>query len=229
MSSNSSMSSGETEADSGAREHRTGSADPSTRQERLFPRVSDKDEATLSLVVLRDVALVAGLLSIFAAAEAWASVSGLALASGLSTIDGLLVGAAVAAILHEWGHFLGVRLAGGHSPLKPIGGFFPVFEFDYRGNDARAFDWMSIGGNAGDIAVVLVFFFALPLTTPGTTALVAGAFGFAVFAAAIEFPVIQKARAGMSATDALLTIPRGFTRRYTRWGLAAAFVAFAVL
>ncbi|HIF93823.1 MAG: hypothetical protein ABGX04_14230 [Myxococcales bacterium] len=200
-----------------------------TRAAKLFPKVSDKDEADLSRVLLLHVALVAGLLSVFAAAEAWATVSGLALASVLSIVDGLLVGAAVAALLHEWGHFLGARLAGGHSPLKPIGGFFPVFDFDYQKNDARAFDWMSIGGNAGDIGVVLLFFFALPLTTAGTTALVAGSFGFAVFAAAIEFPVIQKSRAGMPATEALLTIPRGFTRRYTRWGIAAALAAFAIL
>jgi hypothetical protein len=205
------------------------SAPGRSRAARLFPKVSEKDEAKLSLVLLRHVALLAGLLSIFAAAEAWSSVSGLAFASVLSTVDGLLVGAAVAALLHEWGHFLGARLAGGHSPLKPVDGFFPVFDFDYQNNDSRAFDWMSIGGNAGDIAVVLLFFFALPLVTPGTTALVAGAFGFAVFAAAIEFPVIQKSRAGMPATDALLTIPKGFTRRYTRWGVAAALVAFAIL
>jgi hypothetical protein len=181
------------------------------------------------LVVLRDVAVLAALLSIFAAAETWATVSGLALASVLSAADGLLVGAAIGAMLHEWGHFVGVRLAGGHAPLKPIGGFLPVFDFDYEKNDARAFDWMGIGGNLADIAVVLLFFFALPLTSPGTQALVAGAFGFAVFAGAIEFPVIQKARAGMPPTQALRTIPKGFARRYTRWGIAAAFAAFVIL
>ena len=121
------------------------------------------------------------------------------------------------------------RLAGGHAPLKPIGGFFPIFDFDYKNNDARAFDWMSIGGNAGNISVVLLFFFALPLTTPGTQAVVAGAFGFAVFAGAIEFPVIRKARGGMTGIQALGTIPRGFLRRYSRWGMGAALVAFVLL
>ena len=195
----------------------------------LHAKVSEEDEATLSLVVLRDVAIVAALLSLFAAAETWASVSGLGLASLLSIVDGLLVGAATAGVLHEWGHFAGARLAGGHAPLKPIGGFFPIFDFDYANNDARAFDWMSIGGNAGDIGVVLLFFFALPQASPGMAALVAGAFGFAVFAAAIEFPVIRKARGGMTGIQALSTIPRGFFRRYTRWGMGAALVAFILL
>jgi len=191
--------------------------------------IAAKDEATLSLVMLRDLAIVSALLSLFAAAETWASTSGLALASLLSIVDGLLVGAATAAVLHEWGHLAGARLAGGHAPLKPIGGFFPIFDFDYKNNDARAFDWMSIGGNLGDISVVLFFLFALPQASPGAAALVAGAFGFAVFAGAIEFPVIQKARAGLTGIEALGTIPRDFLRRYSRWGIGAALAAFVVL
>lgn len=195
--------------------------------------VSAKDEAKLSLVILRDLAIVAALLSLFAAAETWALVSGLGLASLLSVVDGLLVGAATAAVLHEWGHFAGARLSGGHAPLKPIGGFFPIFDFDYENNQARAFDWMSIGGNAGDIGVVLLFWFALSQSgsgfSPGAAALIAGAFGFAVFAGAIEFPVIRKARGGMAGLDALRTIPRDFLRRYSRWGMAAAFGAFVLL
>jgi hypothetical protein len=203
--------------------------DGGARLARLRAKVAAKDEATLSLVILRDVAVVSALLSLFAAAETWAATSGLALASLLSSVDGLLVGAAVAALFHEWGHYAGARFSGGHAPLKPVAGFFPIFDFDYENNDARAFDWMSIGGNLGDISVVLFFFFALPMSSPGAAALVAGAFGFAVFAAAIEFPVIQKARSGMTGIEALGTIPKDFLRRYSRWGMAAAAVVFVVL
>jgi len=198
-------------------------------RQRLARAVSENDEASLGLVVLRDSALLAGLLSLFAAAASWASLTDLAFATALATADGLLVGAAIAAVCHEWGHFAGARLAGGHSPLKPIGQFFPVFDFDYTNNDARSFDWMSIGGNAGDIAIVLLFFFALPMSSPGTAALVAGATGFAVFAAAIEFPVIRRARAGMTPIEALSAIPGDFLRRYTRWGIAAALATLILL
>lgn len=200
--------------------------------ERTAPRmnkISEQDEASLALVALRDVGLLAALLSLFAAAESWASVTDLTFATVLAMVDGLLVGAATGAICHEWGHFAGARLAGGHAPLKPVGQFFPVFDFDYKNNDARSFEWMSIGGNAADIAVVLLFFAALPMTSLGASALVAGAIGFAVFAGAIEFPVIRKARAGMSGIEALGTIPRDFVRRYTRWGIAAALAALIVL
>jgi hypothetical protein len=76
---------------------------------------------------------------------------------------------------------------------------------------------------------VLLFLVALPVASVGTTALTAGAIGFAVFAGAIEFPVIQKARAGLSGLEALATIPRDFFRRYLRWGLAAAGVSLVLL
>ncbi len=57
-------------------------------ERRARPRisVSEKDEASLALVALRDLALVAALLSIFAAAETWATLSGLALAKLLSDL-----------------------------------------------------------------------------------------------------------------------------------------------
>jgi len=212
---------------SGDASGRSRKADP--RLSALTKDVAEQDQAKLSQVILRDVAILAALLSLFAAAETWATASGLGLASLLSVVDGLLVGVATAGLLHEWGHFAGARLAGGHAPLKPIGSFPTLFDFDYKNNDSRAFDWMSIGGNAADIAAVLVLFFALPVSTPGQAALVAGAFGFAVFAASVEFPVIRKARSGMTGIQALSTLPRDFFARYSRRGAIAAAIAFVIL
>ena len=191
--------------------------------------VSAKDEASLFLVALRDVAIVSALLSLFAAAEAWAQVSGLAFASLLATVDGFLVGAATTALAHEWGHFAGARLGGGHAPLKPIKGFLPLFDFDYANNDHRAFEWMSLGGNIAHVSVPLLYFFALPVSGPGTAALVAGAAGFAVFSSIIEWPVIAKIRRGMGGLEALGTIPRDFVQRTTPWAVGAALLLFLVL
>jgi hypothetical protein len=198
-------------------------------QAQLSRKVAERDESSLLLVVLRDVAVVSALLSLFAAAEAWASISGLAFASLLSTLDGFLVGAATCALAHEWGHFAGARLGGGHAPLKPVGDLLPVFDFDYTNNDKRAFEWMSIGGNAAHVTVPLVYFFALPMTSPGAAALVAGAAGFAVFSSIIEFPVIRNARAGMGGLEALGKIPKDFVRRTTPWAVGSALLLFLVL
>ncbi len=196
---------------------------------RFSGEVSAGDESPLLLVALRDIAVAAGLLSLFAAAEAWASISGLAFASLLATVDGLLVGLATCAIAHEWGHFAGARLGGGHAPLKPISGFFPVFDFDYQHNDKRAFDWMSLGGNLAHWAVPLVYLLALPMDGPGAAALVAGAVGFAVFSSLVEVPVIRRSRSGMGSLAALGTIPKDFVSRYTPWAVGAALLVFLVL
>ncbi len=190
---------------------------------------AEKDEAALHLVVLRDVALVSALLSLFGAAEVWATVSGLAFPALLSTVDGFLVGAATGGLAHEWGHFAGARLAGGHAPLKPANRLFPIFDFDYVNNDKRSFDWMSIGGNLAHVAVVLVYLVALPIRSPGAAALVGGAVGFAVFSSIIEIPVIRKSLAGMNGLEALGTIPSNFVQRTLPWAVGSALLIFLVL
>lgn len=192
-------------------------------------KVAEKDEASLKLVILRDVAIASVLLSVFAAAETWATVSGLAFAALLSTIDGFLVGAAAGALAHEWGHFAGARLGGGHAPLKPITGFLPLYDFDYANNDKKSFNWMGIGGNLAHWSVVLIFLVALPMNSPGTAALVAGAVGFAAFSSIIEFPVIRKSLDGMGSLESLGTIPRDFVSRTMPWAVGAAVLTFLVL
>ena len=127
------------------------------------PVADRRRSSPLVLVALRDVAIVSGLLSLFGAAEAWAEVSGLAFASLVATIDGFLVGAPrPGRSRHEWGHFAGARLGGGHAPLKPPKGlmrsFLPIFDFDYDEQpDGRAFEWMRLGGNIAHVAVPLVY------------------------------------------------------------------------
>lgn len=206
------------------------SADISDDLKQTFSRpVAEKDEASMLLVGLRDVAIISSLLSIFGAAEAWAQVSGLAFASLIATINGFLVGAATCALGHEWGHFAGARLGGGHAPLKPLSGFLPLFDFDYANNDKRSYEWMGIGGNLAHLSIPVVYLFAIGATGPGTAALIAGAAGFAVFSSIIEIPVIQKSRAGMGSLESLGTIPRDFVQRTMPWALGSAALIFLVL
>lgn len=192
-------------------------------------KVAARDEARLALVILRDVAVVSAFLSLFAAAESWATISRLVLAKVLSVVQGLLAGIAAGALAHEWGHFAGARLGGGHAPLKPISQFLPLFDFDYARNDARAFLWMSYGGNVAHWIVVLALLLLVPTRSMGPAALVAGAFGFAVFSSLVEIPVIQQARRGVPPLEALAVIPKNFVSRYLPWSLAAAFAAYAAL
>jgi hypothetical protein len=193
------------------------------------PKVAEKDEASLVTIGLRDLAAFSVLLSIFGGADSWARTTDLGLAHFVVVVVGLLGGAALSAVGHEWGHFAGARLGGGHSPTKPFKAFPQVFDFDYKNNSAKSFLWMSIGGSLGNWGMVLFLALALPLGTLGPDALVAGAVGFSVFTAFVEFPVIKNARAGMNGFDALMKIPKDFTTRYIPQSLTAAFLTFIVL
>src|SRR5262245_26244654 len=46
-------------------------------------------------------------LSLFAAADSWSAISGLAIAGLLCVITGVLAGVTTATLVHEWFHFLG--------------------------------------------------------------------------------------------------------------------------
>lgn len=191
--------------------------------------VTRTDAASLPLVLLRDIAILAAALSLFAAADAWYILTGTALASILSLVDGLLVGLALGALIHEWGHFAGVRLTGGTAPLRPLGGFLPLFDFDYANNTSSHFQGMSIGGNVAHWSVFFVLFFGLSLATPGQVAIVSGAFGFAIFASTIEFPVIRNVSRGLTGIEALSKIPKNFVTRNGTYGVVAALIALIVL
>lgn len=174
----------------------------------------------------RDGGLILIGLSLWAAAEAFYSVTGLAFAAILSTLDGLVVGVVVAGLAHEWGHFAGARLADGIAPTKPIGSFFPIFDFDMQHSDARAFRAMSVGGNVGHWMVVLLFALSLPGSSPGQIALVSGAFGFGIFASTTEFPIIRLAYAGKSPAECFKGLTREKLRRNQWTGAGAGVVLF---
>ncbi|NRA00962.1 MAG: hypothetical protein HRU00_00025 [Myxococcales bacterium] len=187
------------------------------------------DASSLWLVLARDVAIVAAALSLFAAADAWHTLTGATLSAGLALIDGVLVGVLLGGLIHEWGHFTGARLYGSRAPLRPATGFLPLFDFDYPGNSRQQFLGMSVGGNLAHWLVVFVLLLGLPLSSIGQVALVSGAFGFAVFASSVEFPVIRHAYRGLSGIEALAKLPKDFVRRNGSYGLIAAVLALFVL
>jgi len=198
-----------------------GSPDTSTRDR--------KDASKLWVVIARDVAVLAAALSLFAAADAWHQLTGATVSAALSVVDGLLVGFLATGLLHEWGHYAGAKLSGGHAPLRPATAFLPLFDFDYAHNTQDQFRAMSIGGNAAHWVAIAVLILGLPLSTLGQAALASSALGFGVFASSIEFPVIWHAYHGSNGIEALAKIPKDFLRRNGSYGLAAAAVAFLAL
>ncbi len=187
------------------------------------------DGAPVWQLGLRDLALALAALSLWAAADAWYGATGLRLAALLSLLDGLLVGAALTFLAHEWGHFAGARLSGGIAPTRSLRSVFPLFEFDMERGSVAAFRGMGIGGNLAHWALVLGLALALPLETPGRVALVCGAFGFAVFASTTEIPVIRSSYAGASNAGSFAGLTPDALRRNGWIGAGAALGLLVLL
>lgn len=187
------------------------------------------DASAIATVALRDIALAVALLSLWAGADAWYLASGTGLGAMLGAIGGLLIGAAVTALAHEWGHFAGARLSGGTAPVSPVKGFLPLFVFDFERSREEHFRAMSVGGNVAHWLVALGWFALLPGATPGQIALQCGGVGFAIFASTVEVPVIRRAFAGMPGAEALRGISPDTLRRSGWIGFASALVLFALL
>jgi len=190
---------------------------------------SPKDTTPVPRLALRDGALALAALSLWAAADTWYASTGLALAGLVAVLDGVLVGAGLGILAHEWGHFAGARLGGGIAPTARLTQLFPMFVFDMERSDPRAFCAMSVAGNAAHWGLVLALALLVPLDSPGRAALLAGAFGFAFGASTTELPVIRRAYAGASPIESFEGVSRDSLRR-DRWiGIAAGLVLFLVL
>jgi hypothetical protein len=181
-------------------------------------------------VALRDLALVAAALSLWAAADAWYLLTGLEFANSLAIVDGILVGLALASLGHEWGHYAGARATDAKARLVRTDALSLLrFRYDMEANDSRQFNAMSIGGNVAHWSVVVLLFLALPMDSPGRIALIAGAFGFAIFATVTEAPVIARSARGMSPRESLGLLDRERLIKNGFVGAVAGGLAFAFL
>ncbi len=150
-------------------------------------------EPTLASVALRDFLHATVALCAWAGAEAWVSVSGLMLATGLSIAAAIAAGWTLAALLHEWGHYAGARLSSAVAPrVQPAGLAFFRYQFDLQRNSLAQFTAMSIGGNLAHWGLVAAGWLLLPMETLGQAALVGAFFAFAVFASVIEWPIMAR-------------------------------------
>jgi len=181
------------------------------------------------LVLVGTHLLVAMLvLSMWAAADTWQAVTGFALAGLLSVLTAFLAGFVLGTLVHEWGHFLGARRAGAGYTIPGKPGLF-VFNFDFARNSASQFLTMSYGGQLGGALAVLLLWLAVPTDTAGRAMLVAAAGGGAVFAAAIEWPVIRAVRAGGEPATALGGIDRAVLQGSALKGLAGTALFWLIL
>ncbi len=109
-------------------------------------------------------------------------------------------------LVHEWGHYLGARLAGADIPLGPANGIL-LGLFDNAAHSRRQFQWMAMGGEVGYLlpAAVLIALFWNWVPLQG---LALGAAAFIVQALYVDVPILWKIHRG---ADIQATLDAGLT------------------
>lgn len=161
---------------------------------------------------------------LFAAADSWSELTGLAIANILAIIAGLLAGAASTTILHEWSHLAGAYVSGADYRVRAKPGVF-VFDWDFERNSANKFLTMSRAGTLGSLLAVVLLWLAIPTDTSGRTALLAAAVGSTVYALRIEWPVIRRTQISGNPLAELSRIDASVLRRAGLEGLAAVLIS----
>ncbi|HEY7776612.1 MAG TPA: hypothetical protein VIC02_08730 [Kineobactrum sp.] len=147
------------------------------------------------VVALAHAGVVILLLGLFAAADSWYILSGLALAGLLSIVTGALAGIAISTLVHEWFHFIGARVVRGrYSRVRRINLF--AFDWDFKANSRGQFLAMSYAGTLGSVIAIALLLATIPADAPGRVTLLAATFGSLAFAGAIEWPVLGRVHAG---------------------------------
>ncbi len=190
------------------------------------------DENTANLLKQAGIHLVVAIsaVALWAALDSWWLISKLGLAAIMSMIGAIVFGITLSHILHEWGHYIGVRLAGANPPVKSAAA--PLFfDFDYKNGTQKQFLWMSFGGAAGNWLLVLVLLISLPFDTIGRVMIWATAAGMTAYVAILEYPVIAAAWRGeepMAALTKAFSRP-GIFKRATLAGLATLAILTLLL
>ncbi len=165
---------------------------------------------------------------LFAAADSWSSLTGLAIASLLAVVTGALAGLATVTLIHEWFHFVGAWLSGGAYTIPAKPGLF-VYDWDFTANSVRQFKLMSVAGSVGGAIGVALLWLSVPADTSGRTALLAGGITSFAFAAAIEWPVLRRTRVSGDPLAELSKIDVSVLLRSLALGVAVGVMAWYVL
>ncbi len=188
-----------------------------------------RDLARLKRIGALHFVMVMGALTLWGAADAWATTSGWGLAQVAALANAVIAGTVIANTLHEWGHFAGARLSGAFAPAleKPVRYFF-MFDFSFEKNDRGQFAWMSWGGILVPWALVALVAWLVPIDTASRALLLAVFVTRAVQVSVFEVPVVRRASAGGDPREELgRELTTGFGRsRYV--GLAAGALVFLV-
>ena len=154
---------------------------------------------------LRQALLHAGLwllaAALFVLGNAWLQSGGGSLAASVAAV---VLGFLTVNLTHEWGHFLGARLAAGRYTVRTRPALF-VFDWDFAANSVRQFYIMSLAGTIGGLlGVALLLLVAAP--GGGGAQLLAGGLASFAFGSLIEWPVLLRVGASQDPLGELSKI-----------------------
>ena len=137
-----------------------------------------------------------GAITLWGAADAWAQTSGLYVATIISVLNAFAAGSIISILFHEWGHFIGARLARSYSPMvpKPTGAF--IFGFNFEKNTNDQFLSMSLGGPIANWLLVLLVFALIPMDSAGRAMLLAVTLANAISVCVFELPFVKRTMDG---------------------------------
>ena len=149
------------------------------------------------------IAAVASL-TLFGAAQTWATASGLPIAMATGIAAAVIAGMVLSSILHEWGHYLGAALAGSTIKIadKPSDYFF-FLNFNPKANTQRQALSLTWGGLAGSWLLVAGVAALIPLGSWYGAVLLATVAGRAINASVFELPIAWQTLQGNDFKTAL--------------------------
>jgi len=122
--------------------------------------------------------------------------------AGLVIALSIATGVVLSHVIHEWGHFLGAVLSrSAYTLKKKISPLF--FDFDYVKNDPRQYLWMSVGGPLGNVLLISITLWLLPIETLAQQWLLATMMGQLVYVLVLEGPVSLGILAGKNPLEVL--------------------------
>lgn len=162
-----------------------------------------RDRARLKRVAIRHSTIFLAAITLWGAADAWATASGWLLAETVALLNAVFAATTIAYLSHEWGHFTGARVSGAVSPvLKEPRSFF-MFNFKHELNTRGQFLSMSFGGPVANWSLALATFILLPLETWSQALFFATTVAIAVSVSVFELPVINRVMYGDDPREVL--------------------------
>lgn len=188
-----------------------------------------RDRNRLKEVATRHAAAFLAAMTLWGAADAWASSSGWMLANLVALLNAIFAGVSMSYLAHEWGHFAGARFSGGVSPvLKKPRSFF-MFDFKHDKSTRGQFLAMSAGGPITNWILVISLLIVIPMETASQAMLLAATTAIAVSVSVFEVPVIRGVMYGQAPEESIRRRLEKVGTTAKLWGITAGTLVFFLL